>query len=364
MLVPSEKLRRILQRLPDAATLRPTSEELSQELLHLSSALVAQTDGAATSSAQGFESGGGGLTSAMMYQRSADLVAAGLDALKALHGNSDAADLAPEAIDGLEAIILLIGRPALTIACGRPAAAPPEWEILETQRLAIEAVIRSVGRIELVGHPSYDWVGTGFIAADGVLMTNRHVATAFCVPTPSTQWNFVPGIEAFVNFAAEVDSPGPIHCRLTEVIGVHHAVDLALFRVEPVASDSSPIPSPLRIAAEPPSALYGRLVYLVGHPAWDGYRNDPVEMGRIFANLFNLKRLQPGMVMGLDEDRMCLTHDASSLGGNSGSCLLDLDRHDVLGLHYGGRYLEANYALPLWKLRHDNLLARAGIRFS
>ena len=39
-------------------------------------------------------------------------------------------------------------------------------------------------------------------------------------------------------------------------------------------------------------------------------------------------------------------HDCSTLGGNSGSVVLDLATGQAVGLHFAGRFLEANYAVP------------------
>ena len=56
-----------------------------------------------------------------------------------------------------------------------------------------------------------------------------------------------------------------------------------------------------------------------------------------------------------------LTHDASTLGGNSGSALIDPSTGFVLGLHFGGRYLERNYAVPARALAEDPRVADAGV---
>jgi hypothetical protein len=97
----------------------------------------------------------------------------------------------------------------------------------------------------------------------------------------------------------------------------------------------------------------------VGYPAADGRRNDPDEMQRIFAGVYNVKRLQPGEVRSVDGTR--LVHDCSTLGGNSGSCVVDLETAEVVGLHFGGRYLQGNNAVPLWTLADDPLLRSAGV---
>ena len=56
--------------------------------------------------------------------------------------------------------------------------------------------------------------------------------------------------------------------------------------------------------------------------------------------------------------------DASTLGGNSGSAVIDYDKGLVVGLHFGGRYLEGNNAVPLWKLVDDPLLKKAKVNFA
>jgi len=42
---------------------------------------------------------------------------------------------------------------------------------------------------------------------------------------------------------------------------------------------------------------------------------------------------------------------------------LSIWRHQVIGLHFGGRYGHGNYAVPLWMLSADPLLAKGGINF-
>lgn len=74
---------------------------------------------------------------------------------------------------GLECVLLLYGRPALLVSDGRLADVPAFWNIVEDQRQDIELTQCGVGRIGLVGHPEYDWAGTGFLVSDTCLMTTR-----------------------------------------------------------------------------------------------------------------------------------------------------------------------------------------------
>lgn len=66
----------------------------------------------------------------------------------------------------------------------------------------------------------------------------------------------------------------------------------------------------------------------MGYPATDGLRNDPDEMERYFRGLYDVKRFAPGFLR-LDAGATVLGHDCTTLGGNSGSSLLSLDRGEV-----------------------------------
>ncbi len=52
-----------------------------------------------------------------------------------------------------------------------------------------------------------------------------------------------------------------------------------------------------------------------------------------------------------------LTHDASTLGGNSGSAVIEVDTGEVVALHFAGEYLKANYAVPMYELARDSRVA-------
>ena len=58
-----------------------------------------------------------------------------------------------------------------------------------------------------------------------------------------------------------------------------------------------------------------------------------------------------------------VTHDSSTLGGNSGSAVIDIETGTVVGLHFAGRYLEANYAVPTHELALDRRVVEAGVNF-
>jgi hypothetical protein len=207
-----------------------------------------------------------------------------------------------------------------------------------------------------------EWVGTGFLVAPSVLMTNRHVADEFSRRDFGDRWRFIPGITAQIDFAEEFQIPAAAEFSCVDVIGIHDGIDLALLRVEP-SGDGSPLPDPLPVAGEPPPHMRGWKVSIVGYPAWDGRRNDPEHMSRIFSDIYNVKRLQPGIIRSFVVVGTSFSHDCSTLGGNSGSCVIDLQRGQVIGLHFAGRYRRSNKAVALWKLRESQLLRRAGVEF-
>ncbi|OEJ97853.1 trypsin-like serine peptidase [Streptomyces thermolilacinus] len=266
---------------------------------------------------------------------------------------------------GMEAIVLLEGRPAILVQGGDFPPQEGEWEMLNGRRAAIRETLARVGRVDVSGHLRLDWVGTAFLVGADVVMTNRHVALEFAADDGASAWTFQPGLGAAMDLAREfgaLPGVGGLTYAVTEVIGVHRDVDMALLRVAP-APGGQELPSPLAVAADAPADLPGHPVYVVGHPAWDGRRNEPESMRRIFMDIYNVKRLQPGTANQLLAERNVLTHDCSTLGGNSGSPVLDLADHRVLGLHFGGRYGFGNYAVPLWEMLDDPLVRRAELNF-
>ncbi|MEN8652776.1 serine protease [Streptomyces sp. 21So2-11] len=293
----------------------------------------------------------------------ARVLTAGVSGLEKLaDGRAD--EISDDEYFGVEAIVLLEGRPAILIQGRDFASQQGDWSVLDGHRAAIRDSIARVGRVEVSGHTDLDWLGTAFLVSPDVVMTNRHVAVEFA-RADGVGWTFQHGMSARVDLAEEfggTPGDGSLAYGITEVIGIHQDVDMALLRVDP-SSDGGALPLPLAVAAEPPAEVAGRPVYVVGYPAWDGRRNEPESMRRIFMDVYNVKRLQPGTTTELVPEQFTVKHDCSTLGGNSGSPVFDLTDHRVLGLHFGGRYGSGNYAVPLWQLVDDPLLRRAGVNF-
>lgn len=287
------------------------------------------------------------------------------------------AELTFEEQEIFEAIVVPGKRPVLDVTGGDISAPPPGWEYLDDFRPLIREVLPAIGRINMPGVTSPPYAGTGFFVGPGLLLTNRHVAN-----------HFVRGVgagPAFLTFQSErsarldpryevgdPDTPaGGDRFRIVEPLLVHPHWDAALFRVEPVGDAA--LPRPLRLARRPPPHFGGGStpqVVVIGYPALDS-RNDIEQQMNIFRKIFNRKRLMPGYMVGFQdvttrwEARLhAATHDASTLGGNSGSAVIDLSTGLVLGLHFGGAYLVANYAVPSWELAQDSRVVDHGVSFA
>ncbi|MBW5482777.1 trypsin-like serine peptidase [Streptomyces bambusae] len=281
---------------------------------------------------------------------------------KLAEGRAD--DVDDDEYFGVEAIVLLQGRPAILVQNQDFPSQSGDWSVLDGQRAGIQQSIARVGRVEVTGHADLDWLGTGFLVAPDVVMTNRHVAAEFSRSDGQGTFTFRQGMGARIDTAEELGAPpsdGTFEFAVTEIIGIHRDVDMALLRVTAGAGGGS-LPTPLAIAGEAPPDLVGRPVYVVGYPARDGRRNEPEAMSRIFMDIYNVKRLQPGTTTGFNPDGS-MGHDCSTLGGNSGSPVFDLAGHQVLGLHFGGRFRSGNFSVPLFRLTDDPLLGRAEVNF-
>lgn len=291
-----------------------------------------------------------------------EVIAAGaLSGIDKVRADGAGAQLDDDERLGLESVVVLFGRPALLVEDGHFRSPKPPWERLEEHRAAIESALRSVGRIELTGG-EFDVVGTGFLVADDIMMTNRHVAKHFLVGPPD--WPFEPGITARIDFNEEFLAGEPREFAIREVVGVSLDRDIALFRVDADGAAAGTLPPPLPLA-DKVGVAEGGDVYAIGFPL-----NDPDPgtnaraLHRIFSDLYGVKRVQPGQVTGFDPVRSEIVHDCSTLHGNSGSCLIELGSGRVIGVHRRGRYLQGNFAVSLPDARADPAVQKARLQFT
>lgn len=247
----------------------------------------------------------------------------------------------PQADLRTRSVVRVVKRPSVLIR--NHSFDPPvsnTWqELLSQARGALEEAIPAIGRIES-GHA---WYGTGVLVAEGVVATNRHVALQF-LTQGAAGWVWSPGVLGAgglrIDFREEYGVSGAEQFSLVEVLHVEAdpGPDLALFRVD----DSELSTRPLVPSGE---AVVDGAVAVVGYPSRVPGLSPEVEevLEEVFGTIYEVKRLAPGKLLAVSADR--LSHDCSTLGGNSGSAVLDLESGAMIGLHSEGGASE-NYAVP------------------
>jgi endonuclease G len=251
----------------------------------------------------------------------------------------------------LRNIVLRVGRPVLTVLGGRPKLAfrDVESEIWRARLTAsadrLQAATRAVGRINVRGVPQ-GYVGTGWLVDKNIVVTNRHVAQAFggrrAGRLPFRRSGATP-VDVSIDFLEEAGRRQRLAFQIVEIVHMEEddGPDFVLLRVDE-ASNRRQLPAPIRLASTP--ARPEQQVAVIGYPARDSRVPDRRLMQSIFGNVYDKKRLAPGQVNEARPD--LLLHDCSTLGGNSGSVVVDLTTGEAVGLHCAGRFLETNYAVP------------------
>lgn len=258
-----------------------------------------------------------------------------------------------------EAIILILGRPVLFVRSGIVEQADlKEVEArLKNVRKALVKPISAIGRIELSDHDTYEWCGTGWRVDEDLIITNRHVATVFAQRQGRTfkyRLNQVgKRVGARIDFREEFKEAESEEFGIAEILWIADdtdaAPDMAVLRVKKDAG----LPAPLSLADK--DAETGEQIAVVGYPAKDS-RNNAGVMADVFRDIYDVKRFAPGEVVKSGVDTWYLTHDASTLGGNSGSAVIDLGSQKVVGLHFGGSFRKTNYAVKASAIK--SILAR------
>ncbi len=247
-----------------------------------------------------------------------------------------------------EAIVRQVGRPVLLIQ-NNTYATPESADVaaeLAPHRPLIERALRSVGRVEFI-NAAMPWGGTGWLVDERIVVTNRHVAE-IVAEAAARGYQFrlaAPGVRcgARLDFAEEykVAPRDPGHgvvLKSVRFIARVDEPDIALFEIDP----DGPLPPPVPLLATP--GVMGQLIAVIGYPAYDS-RNAARDIANYFGDIFDVKRLAPGEVTQVAGTLSFFMHDATTLGGNSGSVVLDLASGAAMGLHFAGTYLPGNFAV-------------------
>jgi hypothetical protein len=286
------------------------------------------------------------------------LVEAGRRAGEKLVSEGAAAVLTPSEEAALEAIAMADGsRPALLLHNDAFDPQDPtigDWaEKLPRLSDALKRASMSVGRIDLRGRH----LGTGWIIRPGYVVTNRHVAQAMSNQEDEKILTLSPQSGATISFGHQIREPAlrPMH----PVKGIIFAgeeyidpdesnmgrLDLAILKIGSVAEEDLPPPLPT-VLLPVPNIIAGTEIFVLGYPGPAARSRLPQStIAELIGTEAGLKRLSPGeIVLGVgkvagDAKSHTIAHDATTLGGSSGSVILGFDRNKsplVLGLHFGG----------------------------
>ena len=316
------------------------------------------------------------------------LMAQADDGLSRLLGDGTDARLSPSAISGLEAVVRTDGsRPVLFVdddfvdltapSIGDYAAGLSRFED------EVRQVCQAVGRVDDPSAVPLGYQGTAWVVAEGLVATNYHVLQAIAPGGVRRDGRFEGRLNTgvAVHFGHEVRDARPerrFPIRRVVSVGREGAtqfaqpgsslnfdgLDLAIMELEPVPGRSFPQPNLIARGDDPRTlgglASTGRGVYVVGYPG-DDQSTTPDLFAQLFANVKSYKRLAPGRITAAagepagDFRRWIITHDASTLGGNSGSALADYDGdgRTLLGLHFAGHHARQNWAYALERITQE-----------
>jgi S1-C subfamily serine protease len=263
---------------------------------------------------------------------------------------------------GLEAIILRFTRPVQLIQDDTFQPPPDPFpdsraiaDRLNRSRGALEAAIPSAGRIE-VAHHRLSWVGTGWMVKPNVVVTNRHVAEEFARSDAGFAFRknaLGRALKASIDWRREHERSHESLFRVRQVLWIEpdDSVDIALLEIDPTgeAHEAQPRVIELVSAEELAACGVGAWLAVIGYPAYDS-RNSDGDQQRIFDGIYNVKRLAPGQLRTIGYNGL-VTHDATTLCGNSGSVVIDLASGKALALHFGGLEREDNYAVQAPRIR-------------
>lgn len=263
---------------------------------------------------------------------------------------------------------------------------------VDQSRAALERAALAVGRIETDDRPApgdldvyYD--GTGFLVAQNLIMTNRHVMERM-VRNPFTEGPFTLKYDYWINFDGQLGGGLGRRFAIEEVVyagegyigdgGDFNRLDMALLRIGAPATPAAVQPAPISLSGTAP--LKDQKVAVIGFPAapliYTGTgvptANSELEdvLRKVFDMRFGYKRCAAGEVSGIpgsvpnDPKLWVAKHNAPTLGGNSGSPVLTLNGPDcaALALHFYGMPRTANYAYAFDRL--EAILAPLGVPVS
>lgn len=212
-----------------------------------------------------------------------------------------------------------------------------EWNRFQPRLLQSQGSIARLERVENSqsdGSTGRSVFGTGFLVAPDLLMTAGHVVDALSFNTGRLEKG-----QAVADFMGYKGVGGTELFDILEVVALDREKDLGLLRIPAQNIDDQKRPL---LIPEPEFAAPDVAVCVIGYPLSDP-RNPPGFLAILFGDGFEIKRAAIGEITEVSETRF--VHDCSTLGGNSGSPVLELNTGRVCGVHVSGSFLTRNGAV-------------------
>ena len=284
-------------------------------------------------------------------------------------------------------------------------ADPAGWQILLDRPEVRKALRPRLAGVGLIIDEGTTALGTGFLVAPNLVMTNRHLAERmFDLDSAESPPPLLAGKGRwYVIFSHEFTTagPGPLvegkvrglrfvsPQRIIEPDFTHPETfsdsDVALLEIDPPHAAQLPL---IELYQGNPS-FSPELVVVVGHPFFDSRykqqfdsvaKDQRIAFDSVFGKQFEFKHAAPGYASAFSipqtmrrasiDSHLGLTtnlvHDVSTLGGNSGSPVLALEGQcPAIGIHFWGQAATApnqyaNLAHPFSSL--DNVPNHSGLK--
>ena len=257
----------------------------------------------------------------------------------------------PLELEALQACIRFM-RPALFVTEGQIEPPPTGLSpFSDLQQKAVERLLPGVAAVGFADEPM--GIATGFLIGPRALLTHPHVVVALekrlGTPLPSGQVIARFGLER-----GTVESFPPVPVRGV-LFQSSNPLDAAVLELAHDCSLRRCLPLARVTPADP-----GRKVVTVGYPLKDSCQ--PLYTDAVFENLYGVKRASPGET--LPSTPGILYHDCSTLGGNSGSPVIDGESAWVVGLHRTGTFALRNEAVATDALFADTVLRQHVIQWT